>query len=147
MSNKNYYGNTSKERISTGTEDMQELNVRAMEIANRRNDFTPDWSIISVRRSAEEQNEIWQIGRSQSGKVTGDVRTYNDGYINKSIHQTGDATDFVPWVDGKAVWDNKEYFAIIASCYYEAAMELKLKIRWGGHFTKFYDGGHIEIVR
>tara|TARA_R110000744_G_scaffold380568_1_gene503242 strand:+ start:21776 stop:22225 length:450 start_codon:yes stop_codon:yes gene_type:complete len=149
MSDENYYGQKSMDRILTGTEEMQALNVRAMAIANKRKDVTPDWSIISVLRTDKEQNELWRKGRDDTGRemYTGLIVTHADGYFDKSIHQSGDATDFVPYIDGKADWHDKAAFAIIASCYYEAAMELGIRIRWGGHFTKLYDGGHIEIVR
>tara|TARA_R110002049_G_scaffold180894_3_gene347899 strand:- start:1035 stop:1484 length:450 start_codon:yes stop_codon:yes gene_type:complete len=149
MSNNNHYGQRSMERILTGTSDMQKLNIKAMSIANKRKEPTPDWSIVSVLRTDKEQHELWRKGRDDTGRemYASLIVTYADGYFNKSIHQSGDATDFVPYIDGKADWDNKDAFALIASCYYEAAMELGLKIRWGGHFTKLYDGGHIEIVR
>lgn len=149
MPNKNYYGKSSMDRILTGTPEMQKLNLRAMEIANKRKDATPDWSIISVLRTAKEQNELWHKGRDDTGRemYAGMIVTYSDGYVEKSVHQSGDATDFVPYIDGKADWNNKNAFNIITSCYYEAAMEMGIKIRWGGHFSKFYDGGHIEIVR
>lgn len=149
MPNNNYYGNKSKELILSGTDDMQALNIRAMEISNKRDDFTPDWSIVSVLRTAKEQNELWKKGRDSFGReiYKSMVVTNADGTYQLSIHQSGDATDFVPYANGKAEWDNKGYFAIIASCYFEAAMELGLRVRWGGHFTEFYDGGHIEIVR
>ena len=150
MPNKNYYSNGSMKKILTGTKEMQELNIKAMAIANKRKDFTPDWSIVSVLRTAEEQNEIWHKGRDDTGRemYSGLIVTYCDGYFDKSVHQSGDATDFVPLDEnGKAEWQDKAAFAIVASCYFEAAMELGLRIRWGGNFSDLYDGGHIEIVR
>lgn len=148
--NNNKYGKSSTAKILTGTSDMQALNYLAMKKANERKDFTPDWSIVSVLRTAEEQNELWYKGRDDQGRemYATLIVTHCDGYYSKSVHQSGDATDFVPLDEnGKADWENRASFAIIAACYFEAAMELGLKIRWGGNFTSLYDGGHIEIVR
>lgn len=148
--NDNYYGEASMSKIMTGTVDMRALNVKAMEVANKRKDFTPDWSIVSVLRTAEEQNELWYKGRDDQGRemYATLIVTHCDGYFDESIHQSGDATDFVPLDEnGKAEWKDKAAFAIVAACYFEAATELGLRIRWGGNFSNLYDGGHIEIIR
>ena len=148
--NNNYYGKASTERINTGTSDMQALNHLAMKKANERFDYTPDWSIVSVLRTAEEQRELYNKGRDSFGRemYQNMIVTNADGKFQLSVHQSGDATDFVPLDEnGKADWENKGAFAMVACCYFEAAMELGLTIRWGGHFKDFYDGGHIEIVR
>lgn len=150
MSGKNYYGKTSTKRILTGTEDMQELNYLAMKKANDSFSEFLDWSILSVYRTEKEQYSLFSKGRNSEGFVISikDVVTNCDGVEKLSIHQSGDATDFVPLDgNGRADWNNKGAFALVACCYFEAAKELGLNIRWGGHFKGFYDGGHIEIVR
>ena len=95
---------------------------------------TQDFAIHDGARSAEEQNALYQKGRTLPGKkVTG-----KDGYKNLSNHQVhldghGYAADLVPYNGTKLVWDwNLIYpIAVAMSC---AANEFGEKIRWGGNW-------------
>lgn len=50
-----------------------------------------DFGITCGLRTAEEQNILYQNGKSKL-----------DGYYKKSRHQSGDAIDILPYLDGKA---------------------------------------------
>lgn len=137
-------------KILTGSNELQELCARAMAIANKRKAFIPDWTIVSVLRTAKEQWQLYVKGRDEWGRIMyiNDVVTYANGYDDLSVHQSGDAVDFAPINDDGGIdWSNKAAFSDVANCFFEAAMDMGIRIRWGGHFTNIYDGGHIEIVR
>jgi len=56
-----------------------------------------------VKRSAEEQHRLWQIGRDEEGNKIGKTVTNCDGYKNISSHQYGKAMDIYFIEDGKLV--------------------------------------------
>lgn len=147
--NRNYhFGKKSLSVIDTTKPLMQKLNHRAMAIANNRSANIPDWSVISGLRTEKEQYALYSKGRDSWNNIIYPqlVVTYNDGRFEKSSHQSGYAIDYVPLDEnGKPDW-SEEACSMVACCYFEAACEIGLKIKWGGNFTKFFDGGHIEIV-
>jgi peptidoglycan L-alanyl-D-glutamate endopeptidase CwlK len=63
-----------------------------------------------------------------------------------SRHLTGHAIDYAAKVGGKVRWDWPLY-AQIAEAFKTAARELDVPIVWGGDWTKFRDGPHIELDR
>lgn len=91
-----------------------------------------DFIITHGVRTAEEQNKLYQQGRSKAGiKVTG-----LDGYKYKSKHQIqadgyGHANDIAVLINNKISWVEKYYDEIA-----EVAEELmeKYDIKWGGTF-------------
>ena len=64
----------------------------------------------------------------------------------KSRHLTGHAIDFAPVVGGEVTW-KWPAFPIIADAFKRAAKELGVAIVWGGDWTSFRDGPHIELDR
>jgi uncharacterized protein YcbK (DUF882 family) len=68
-----------------------------------------------------------------------------DGVSKLSNHQKGRALDFYAYADGKASWQ-KEHLSQVAAAFLQAAIELKINIRWGGLFRSFADFPHIELV-
>lgn len=96
--------------------EMVRLVKRAIQITNM------DFTVFDGKRSAKEQNRHFKNGVSQL-----------DGYKKKSYHQSGNAVDLVPVIDGKenhADWDNYYH---VAQAVVQAANELGIasKIRWG----------------
>ena len=69
-----------------------------------------------------------------------------DGIIKKSKHQEGLALDFFAYVNGKASW-RKDYLTIIAAAFLQSAIELKIKIEWGGWWKGFPDMPHIQLIQ
>jgi peptidoglycan L-alanyl-D-glutamate endopeptidase CwlK len=64
----------------------------------------------------------------------------------KSRHLTGHAIDFAPVINGEVTWKWPPFF-IIANAFKAAASELGTAIIWGGDWTRFKDGPHIELDR
>jgi peptidoglycan L-alanyl-D-glutamate endopeptidase CwlK len=133
------YGKTSLANIATLEPIMQDVCLKAIDIMNRRKIRRPDFGISSGRRTAIEQNVLWQQGRTTPGPII----TYRDGYIVESTHQSGMAVDFFAYIDGGANYDAGN-LALIAMCFAEAADALDLKWKWGGNFTSIFDGAHFE---
>jgi peptidoglycan L-alanyl-D-glutamate endopeptidase CwlK len=133
------YGKTSLANIATLEVLMQAVCHAAIEIMNSRKLKQIDFGISSGRRTAPEQNTLWQQGRTTPGPII----TYRDGYEVESTHQKGMAVDFFAYVDGGANYEPGNV-ALIAMCFAEAADGLDLKWRWGGNFTSIFDGAHFE---
>lgn len=81
-----------------------------------------DFTVFDGKRSAKEQNRHFKNGASQL-----------DGYKKKSYHQSGNAVDLVPVINGRenhGDWDNYYH---LAEAMVAAAKELGVakNIRWG----------------
>lgn len=63
-----------------------------------------------------------------------------------SRHLTGHAIDLAVLVDGRAIWDIKEYQEL-ALHIKAVAKELKIPIVWGGDWKTFVDAVHYELDR
>lgn len=85
-------------------------------------------------RTAEEQNALYENGKSRC-----------DGFVLKSLHQSGRALDFYAYVDGKASWDDY-HLAMVASAFLQSASKLGYSLEWGGLFKNFKDFPHIQII-
>lgn len=88
-------------------------------------------------RTAEEQNRLYQKGRTTPGPKVTD----KDGYRSKSNHQTtadgtGHSVDLTAWVDGKWDHDSWPLYHQIAWAMCQAAHALGTRIRWGGNWTE-----------
>lgn len=132
---------------------MQQLCQNAMNIANKRKLHCPDFGLSSGRRSADEQFSLYKRGRKQDPVTTlwkvvnpAEVVTHCDGIVKRSVHQSGNAVDFFAYIDGAANYEAGN-LALIATCFYEAASEMKLDIDWGGNFRSMSDAPHIEITK
>lgn len=114
-----------------------------------------DFRITAGARTAEEQNALYQMGRTRNGAIV----TKADGYRNKSNHQIksdgyGHAVDI--FVCGKYD-ENGNYVKFTSEQGYESskmkevadhikatAKSLGLHIEWGGDW-KFYDSPHFQV--
>jgi peptidoglycan L-alanyl-D-glutamate endopeptidase CwlK len=90
----------------------------------------------------EEQNKLYEQGRTVSGKIV----TNCDGYNKKSKHNfsPSKACDIVVYVGGAITWDPK-YYKIVASHILQCAKKLKINITWGGSWKNFPDYPHFQI--
>lgn len=142
------FGKTSLKRLSTGSAVLQKVLHRAMQIANERKDYTPDWGIAEVLRTQKQQQDRYAQGRDSDGNVVDQAKviTYCDGVNNKSYHQSGDAVDVFAYVDGKYNTEPHN-LALIATCLMQAASEFGMAFEWGGHYRTFYDGCHFNLKR
>ena len=88
-----------------------------------------DFSISEGLRTVERQKELVAQKKSQT---------------MKSRHLIGEAVDICILLDGKANWDFENYRKV-ADVFKECAIELGVKITWGGDWTSFKDGPHFQI--
>lgn len=96
---------------------------RALELS------TIDFGISEGLRTRERQKELVEAGKSLT---------------MASKHIQGKAIDVVAYVDGKVTWDF-EMYEKIAKAFEEAALELDVKILWGGHWKRLRDGPHFQL--
>ena len=108
-----------------------------------------NFKITAGVRTAEEQNKLYQQGRTVKGiKVT-----KVDGYKLKSNHQVkydglGYATDIGVIVNGeyKGTWKDFHYYQDIYNAAKRAGLLEKYGIEWGGNCWKsFKDAPHWQI--
>ena len=111
-----------------------EILERALEISSTRADGV-DFTITSTAgiRTPEQQNRLFKEGVSKA-----------DGYNKISKHQTGDALDVVPYLNGRASWDEKELLKV-AVCMLQASKELGYNLKWGGFWRTFKDLPHYQL--
>ena len=91
-----------------------------------------DVIITSTYRDAESQNALYAQGRTAPGKRVTNVRG------GDSFHQHRCAFDFVPIVNGKAVWNDA---ALWDRC---GDIAVNVGLEWGGRWTKFPDKPHCQ---
>lgn len=101
-----------------------------------------DFSITQGVRTAEEQNKLYQQGRTTPGKLV----TNCDGYKLKSNHQIksdglGYAGDIAVLVNNKITWEEKYYKEVAISA---RILMQKYNIEWGGDWRNFKDLPHFE---
>lgn len=145
------FGKGSLSHINTTTGDMQRLCHRAMEIANTRKIYCPDWGVTCGKRTKGEQLGLFMQGRAYHQLkfkwevvAPSKVITNCDGHNTLSVHQSGDAVDI--YVVGEDKYDNTQ-LALVIVCFFEAADDLELRIDSGMSFKSISDACHIEIVR
>ena len=127
------FGTKSLENMVGVHSDLIRVAKRALDLS--KTDFGVAAKAV---RTAEEQNKLYQIGRTTGTK--GKTVTDKDGYKSKSNHQvTGDGTghslDLTAWVDG--AWEQNKwepYYFDIAWAMAQAAREYGVRIRWGGNW-------------
>ena len=115
---------------------MNGLNPKLYRVACRAIEITAiDFGIPGTGglRSDSVQFGLYKAGVSKA-----------DGIRNRSNHQDGQALDVFAYVDGKASW-KVEHLAQIAAAFLQAAIELDVKIKWGGFFNSFTDMPHFEM--
>ena len=105
-------------------EDLVAVVKRAIEITEI------DFSVTEGIRTLDRQTELFKKGLSKT---------------MKSKHLIGRAVDLVAYVDGKVSWEKEDYYPI-ALAMERAAIELNVKIKWGGDFKNFFDGPHFELI-
>ena len=113
-----------------------------------------DFRITAGARTAEEQNALYQIGRTRSGSIV----TKADGYRNKSNHQIkadgyGHAVDIFPCgviengvyrkFTSEEGYDEKK-LKLIANHILAVAKSKNVNIEWGGNW-KMNDTPHFEL--
>ena len=126
MASRFRFSRRSEEKLRT----LQPHLVKVARLALRKSRV--DFTIISGRRSLEEQRQLVKSGRSQ---------TMN------SRHIKGEALDFVPLdpTTGKGRFD-RGLAVKFAVAFMDAGQELAIPVRWGGIWHHFEDIPHIELI-
>lgn len=86
-------------------------------------------------RTAEQQAYLYASGSTEL-----------NGYAYLSNHQLGRAVDLVAYVDGEPTWE-RGYLAVVAASMLQAAIELDVRINWGGLWKDFVDAPHFELIQ
>ncbi len=98
-----------------------------------------DFTVLEGVRSEERQVKLFAAGAS---------KTMNSRHKVKKVKDGGDgfahAVDLGAWVDGEVRWDWPLYYKI-ADAMKAAAVELDIKIEWGGDWRSFKDGSHFQL--
>ncbi len=105
--------------------DLARVVLRAAELTE------VDFVVTEGLRSMKRQRELVAAGASKT---------------LRSRHLSGHAIDFAPVVNGEVTWKWPPFF-VIADAFKAAARELGVAIVWGGDWTRFKDGPHIELDR
>lgn len=132
------FSRTSEKRLMYLHPNLQKFFIELLRISPY------DFSISQGVRIAEEQNKLYQQGRTVPGKVI----TNCDGYKIKSKHQIksdgfGYAGDIAILVDGKVTWEEKYYKEVARA---GRVLMQKYNIEWGGDWKNFKDLPHFEYI-
>ena len=132
------FSRTSEKRLMYLHKNLQKFFMELLKISPY------DFSISQGVRTAEEQNKLYQQGRTVPGKIV----TNCDGYKSKSKHQVredgfGYAGDIAILVDGKVTWEEKYYKEVART---GRVLMQKYNIEWGGDWKKFKDLPHFEYI-
>jgi hypothetical protein len=112
-----------------------DLTLIVAKVRQRMADLGHPIDVVSSRRSADEQQRLYEQGRERPGRVV----TNADGTITISRHQTGEAADLAFVKDGKRTfvgpWD------LLGKIAKEEGLE------WGGDWDTPRDRPHVELER
>jgi peptidoglycan L-alanyl-D-glutamate endopeptidase CwlK len=131
-------GKTSFGRMTTA--QLETVNPILKDLAYRTLDKCKvDFGVLDSGglRTAAQQNILFKKGFSKA-----------DGYIKKSYHQSGNAVDFVPYINGAYTWADRKAFDQIHSAVTAAWEEMNIsnwKLTWGGDWTSFLDLPHYQL--
>lgn len=98
-----------------------------------------DILVTCTLRTADEQAALYAQGRTKPGRIV----TYRQP--GTSMHERGLALDFVPLVQGKAMWkhdpmDPHDPWKLAA----QVAMAVHPNVQWGGQWRRLRDLPHLE---
>ena len=142
MSSSHQYGKKSLGKLDTCHSQLREVALLGLEMSPY------DITIIHGYRGEEIQNALQESGAS--------TKRFPDSKHNATDdldQPESEAFDFGPWVDGDIPWDDTHVFACIAGCFFAAAAQLGVTLRWGGDWDsdgstkdqRLMDWGHMEI--
>ena len=98
-----------------------------------------DFTVLEGVRSEERQIELFAAGATLTMNSRHKVKEIEDGGTGLAH-----AVDLGAWVAGEVRWDWPLYDKI-ANAVKLAAVELDLKIEWGGDWRSFKDGPHFQL--
>ena len=113
----------------------QDTATKALNFRARCLEAGIDIIFTSTYRDDEAQNSLYAQGRTAPGKVVTKVKG------GDSFHNWRCAFDFVPVVNGKAVWDDDHLWEQCGAIGEECGME------GGGDWPRFPDKPHMQNAR
>lgn len=133
------FSKRSMDQLNTVKPQLKELAIRVLAVS------PIDFTIVQGKRTLAESQRNVANGTSFLKDPS------------KSKHITGDAIDFVPYVNGAIDWNNLENFWTIAKLFESEAKKMGISIRLGADWNGSgdykdeikrgtYDGGHVELV-
>ena len=136
------YGKTSRQNRDTCAPPL-------IEVMNQGLIRSPvDISIVRGWSGEDVQNMLFRKGASKKEWPNSE----HNFLLEDEPHSK--AFDFAPYVGKvKIPWDDTHLFAVVAGVFFSAAIELGVKLRWGGDWDmdglttdqSFMDWGHLEI--
>lgn len=110
------------------------VSAMAKKFISRCSDKGIDVIITSTYRDAESQNALYAQGRTKPGKKVTNAKA------GQSFHNWRCAFDFVPVVNGKAVWNDAALFTKCGEIAESVGLE------WAGRWTKFKEMAHCQYT-
>lgn len=124
---------------SRSKENMEGLHPLLVQVVEKAIGLTTQDFGVAARavRTAEEQNKLYQRGRTKPGPKVTD----KDGYKNKSNHQVtadgyGHSVDLTAWTGNAWDFDTWDRYFDIAWAMCQAAKKLGVRLRWGGNWNE-----------
>ncbi len=126
-------GRRSKQRLEGVHPDL----VRVVELAITMTML--DFTVLEGVRSDERQIALFAAGATSTMNSRHKVKKVEDGGTGLAH-----AVDLGAWVDDEGRWDWPLYDKIAAAMKL-AAIELGIRIEWGGDWRTFRDGPHFQL--
>ena len=118
--------------------DISELNPKVAKLARKLIDECDkqniDILITSTYRDAESQNALYAIGRTKAGRKVTNAKG------GQSFHNWRCAFDFVPIVNGKAMWNDIDLFNKVG------IIGESLGLTWAGKWVRFPELAHFQYT-
>lgn len=149
MAEHHVYGTKSDAKLGTCHPMLKKIAYRAL----KRSPY--DITIIHGWRGEAIQNALQESGASTKRFPDSRHNKTDDPNIASDLRdKTSDAIDFAPWVNGDIPWKDTHIFAVVAGCFFAAAAEFGVTLRWGGDWDSdgsttdqtLMDWGHVELV-
>ena len=143
MASEHAYGAKSQSKLDSCRVNLRDVATLALE----RSPY--DITIVHGWRGEDVQNALEESGASTKRWPDSKHNATDDAGAPAS-----EALDFAPYVNGSIPWGETHIFAVIAGCFFSAAHELGVKLRWGGDWDSdgltddqtLMDWGHIEEI-
>lgn len=124
----NHWSKSSRSRLGTCHPDLQKLFEAVLQ--------KQDCSILCGHRGKDEQVQLYAEGKSQL--------LYPHSKHNQ---EPSLAVDAGPWINGRLTpWNDTEKWLTFAAIVFETAIELGIRVRWGGNWKSFKDMLHWELM-
>ena len=130
------FGRASHLRVITLREDLRMVLEEAIK-------HTPiDFSVIEGHRTEERQEEFYAQGRTTPGKIVTNAK----GGESPHNQYPSPAVDIVPYINGRAVWDDDSAWNRLAGYIVGIANANNVDIMWGADFRNLKDSPHFEVI-